>query len=776
MLYFIFLIACSNDTVIEKQSNRNPTITITSHTDGSTVQEGMAVTFRAQVTDDDNELEELTVAWFIGEQLTCDWTVPDSAGTSYCELALQANENRIVAEVRDPDGAGGMDEVNLNINATDAPVVSILSPVNANTYYADQLIQFSAVIYDTEDVPEDLTVVWSSNIDGDLNLSVTPDTNGAIENYTLLSQGQHAIDIRVEDTSGKVSSKSVVIDVGGVNSIPSCALTEPLDGAEFGVGDAVILRGTATDPDIPNETLLIEWSSDRDGVLGTPIPDSSGEVTLVTDTLSPNLHTIRFSVTDDVGATCSDTILLSISGMPTFTDAAAISPSAAYVESTLTCTASATDEQDGTLLPTFVWSVNGNVVETGSVYVVQQGDVNVGDTLVCTASVSDSDGNTQTSVDAVSILNSSPSAPSISITPGNPEVQVDDLTCAITGPATDLDNHAITYQFSWEKDGVSFPASAGTANDSTIYATETTLGEVWTCFVFANDGYVDGPTTSTSVTIGNGISEQYDFTTCGASGPNGPDSSACSAEYAGTSLDGAVAVSSGVQSWTVPYTGTYLITANGAQGGDKSHMSAYGGDGSEVSGEFSLTAGEVLYIIVGQAGTDATSGNSNIEGGGGGGGSFVLDSSNGILLIAGGGGGASYQGNSGTGGSNGSSSTGSGYGTNNSGSGGFSDNGGGGGCGCGGGGYNSAGTSNTWCGGGGAMGGVGGSSQYAKYGGFGGGGGAFHGGGGGGGYSGAGGGTYTIGGGGGGSYNNGSNQINTSSANSGHGWITIETM
>ena len=776
MISLLLLMACSNDTVIEKQANRNPTISITSHSDGSTIQEGMNTTFRAQVTDDDNELEELTVAWFIEDQMACDWITPDPSGTAYCEMSLQASDGRIVAEVRDPSGAGGMDEIALTVNPTNAPVVSILSPVNGNNYYADELIQFSAVIYDNEDVPQDLSVTWTSSIDGTLPFAIEADTDGGVDNYTLLTQGQHAIEIRVEDTSGKSSSQSVVIDVGGVNAIPSCAITDPLDSQEFGVGDSIVFRGVATDPDIPNENLLTQWSSDLDGLLGTPSPDSSGQVTLVTDTLSPNLHNIRFEVTDDVGAICSDTILVKVSGMPTFTEVASISPTAAYVESTLSCSASATDEQDGPLIPTYSWSINGTVVETGSVYVVQQGDGNVGDSIVCTATVVDSDGNTQTSVAAVNLLNSAPSAPTITITPGNPVVQLDDLVCGLSVPAADLDGHGLTYQFSWEKDGSSYPESSGTATDSTISAGETSLGEVWECFVTANDGYVNSPTTSFSVTIGNGISEQYDFTTCGASGPNGPDSSACSAEYTGTSLDGAVSVSNGVQSWTVPYTGTYIITANGAQGGDKLHMSAYGGDGSEISGEFALTAGEILYIIVGQAGTDATNGNSNIEGGGGGGGSFVLDSSNGILLIAGGGGGASYQGNSGTGGSDTTSSVGSGYGTNSSGNGGYSDNGGGGGCGCGGGGYNSSGSGNNWCGGGASMGGIGGSSQYSKFGGFGGGGGSFHGGGGGGGYSGGGGGTYGIGGGGGGSYNNGTNQVNTSNANTGHGWVTIEIL
>ena len=99
--------------------------------------------------------------------------------------------------------------------------------------------------------------------------------------------------------------------------------------------------------------------------------------------------------------------------------------------------------------------------------------------------------------------------------------------------------------------------------------------------------------------------------------------------------------SGNIQKVTVATTGTYDITAYGAQGG---HYSAYGysaagGRGAEIEGKFSLTAGEKLEIVVGGAG-----GASNRSGGGGGG-SFVLANTGPggsyvPLVVAGGGGGA----------------------------------------------------------------------------------------------------------------------------------------
>lgn len=127
----------------------------------------------------------------------------------------------------------------------------------------------------------------------------------------------------------------------------------------------------------------------------------------------------------------------------------------------------------------------------------------------------------------------------------------------------------------------------------------------------------------------------FSFTTCGATGAQGPTQANCDTAYGGSVT---VVVSGGIQSWTVPASGTYHIVATGAQGasGDSGFV---GGHGAQVSGDFALTAGQVLKLVVGQQGVGQGSG----ENGGGGGGSFVASSSNAAMLIAGGGGGTRAQ-------------------------------------------------------------------------------------------------------------------------------------
>ncbi len=99
-----------------------------------------------------------------------------------------------------------------------------------------------------------------------------------------------------------------------------------------------------------------------------------------------------------------------------------------------------------------------------------------------------------------------------------------------------------------------------------------------------------------------------------------------------------------VQMFTVPFTGCYIITAKGAQGGDftSRFSSKSGGRGAVVEMKLcSLLMGEQLSIVVGQQGENS---DDMFDACGGGGGSFVYNEEKFppvLYVAAGGGGGAS---------------------------------------------------------------------------------------------------------------------------------------
>jgi len=270
----------------------------------------------------------------------------------------------------------------------------------------------------------------------------------------------------------------------------------------------------------------------------------------------------------------------------------------------------------------------------------------------------------------------------------------------------------------------------------------------------------------------------HTFTNCGKEGYSGPSEAACQAAYAGEKVlepGYQFSVSGGVQSWTVPAEGMYRLEAWGAQGGAStdSRYVTRGGKGAYLAGDFSLNKGDVLKIVVGQKGSNAS------RSGGGGGGSYIALADNTPLLVAGGGGGAylsSYGVPANTSESGAASRDGRAGGTNGSGGYGSTGSAGGGAGFYGNGqpGISSREAKSFINGSNGAQG-----TSEGPSGGFGGGGvgdnnqGSRWSAGGGGGYSGGAASHQTAGAGGGGSFNAGTNKTSQSNANSGHGKVSI---
>ena len=285
------------------------------------------------------------------------------------------------------------------------------------------------------------------------------------------------------------------------------------------------------------------------------------------------------------------------------------------------------------------------------------------------------------------------------------------------------------------------------------------------------------------------VATEYVFTTLGARGENGPSNTS---GYSGTTLEDNVILQNGIQIWTVPVTGSYIIEARGGSGanGTNGNPNIYpipwrlGGLGATIAGTFQLVQGIQLKILVGQEGgrSDSFIDMLGAGGGGGGGGSFVTLLDNTPLIVAGGGGGGGTARNNFTDGDPGQATE---NGTQCGGTGGtgghfcnadtgiidlFIFAGGGAGISGDGIGFIGLGTKPLSFINGGA-----GGTHFSAYGGFGGGSFALLLGGGGGGYSGGGVvGTNTKGtAGGGGSYNIGTNQQNVAGVNKGDGKVII---
>ena len=100
------------------------------------------------------------------------------------------------------------------------------------------------------------------------------------------------------DRSGKTTTETVLIDVGGENTAPICGIVSPLSGDAYLYGSSVIFQATASDADIPATDLTVTWESDRDGYLGNSIVETVGETSFIADGLTPGNHVIAMRVED----------------------------------------------------------------------------------------------------------------------------------------------------------------------------------------------------------------------------------------------------------------------------------------------------------------------------------------------------------------------------------------------------------------------------------------------------------------------------------------------
>jgi hypothetical protein len=195
------------------------------------------------------------------------------------------------------------------------------------------------------------------------------------------------------------------------------------------------------------------------------------------------------------GATGNDSATVSvINTSPTFSSVASISPSiGVYTGTALTCSATASDPDDGMITPTYEWSVGLVSIGMGSSYTVSALDTNVGDSITCTATATDSDNESTTSAASVSVQNTDPVlvSTSISVSTGYND---DIFSCSSS--ATDPDE-LLSISYAWMVDGV----LVGSGSSLDLATTSAIPNDVVTCTASVTDsqGATDDDSVNTAI-------------------------------------------------------------------------------------------------------------------------------------------------------------------------------------------------------------------------------------------------------------------------------------
>ena len=439
------------------------------------------------VTDEDADTVALDYAWYVDGALVQDGASPTLGAESF------AKHQSVEVEVTPNDGFTNGDSVrSAPVSIEDsAPSIDEVTVDPATAYEASTLVCIPAGYAD---------------IDGD----------AAVYLYTWTVDG--AVVAATETLDGVQFDKGASV---------ACAVT-PNDGEADGAtvwSEAVTVLNTApslsiatlsnrspTESDTVSVNLTGAADDDGDAIAYTYNWYVNGALKATTSTLGSSFFakgdTIQVEVTPwdgtDYGAPVWSDTGVATNSAPT-TTAVSLSPTTAYTNDVLTASASTSDADGDTISVTYTWYVNGTAITaTGSTL---DGAVHFSkaDLVYVVATASDGSASSAGLTSAsVTIRNTAPTKPVVAISPTDPQ-STDDLVCDVVTPSTDADGDIVSYSYAWDVDGV----DAGIASD-TVPASDTTVGDAWTCTVVADDGDDVSAEATDTVSIGGCYALDFD--------------------------------------------------------------------------------------------------------------------------------------------------------------------------------------------------------------------------------------------------------------------------
>ena len=317
--------------------NESPEVNIATPLDGATFSAGQAIDFSASADDTEDGDLSASLQWSSDR----DGVLGSGASLS---RSLTVGSHRISATVTDSGGLSAAASVQVSVAAANsAPQVSIATPLDGATFSAGQAIDFSASADDTEDGDLSASLQWSSDRDGVLG-------SGASLSRSL-TVGSHRISATVTDSGGLSAAASVQVSVAAANSAPQVSIATPLDGATFSAGQAIDFSASADDTEDGDLSASLQWSSDRDGALGSGASLSRS--------LTVGSHRISATVTDSGGLSAAASVQVSVAAAnsaPQVNIATPLDGATFSAGQAIDFSASADDTEDGDLSASLQWS------------------------------------------------------------------------------------------------------------------------------------------------------------------------------------------------------------------------------------------------------------------------------------------------------------------------------------------------------------------------------------------------------------------------------------
>ena len=460
-----------------------PTLIVDSPTSGSIYSVGDSIVFSGSVTDQEDIPSDVSINWESNLDGVFSSQGSDSNGNIYFSYsALSAGLQNIIITATDSDGLTTTVTESFRVNTPPpAPSVSI----NPAVPYTDDSLS--------------LSLVEQADADGDtLTYSYAWYQNGIATSYTSNTLPSSATtfgdewEIRVTPNDGYVDGAyghaSVIIEntppqIDALSLSPTIAYND----------SSLTCLATVSDVD-QSVSATYTW------MVGTQTYTGS-VLDLATTAALPGMSvTCTATVEDSAGASVSSSQSIVLENREPNVASVSISPTAVYTNSSVSCSGTVSDDDGESPTISLDWSVGGNSIGTGSPFELDASLISVGDTLICTMTATDGYGGESIDTAQVTIENTDPVIDAMSLSPTLPKFN-DTLTCSAS--ASDIDGDTPSLSFSWENMTTGSPySSTSTGNGFAsldLSGLSVNTGEIISCTATAADA--DGLTVSQTQSV-----------------------------------------------------------------------------------------------------------------------------------------------------------------------------------------------------------------------------------------------------------------------------------
>lgn len=449
--------------------------------------------------DDDGDDLTWTFTWFLDGVV-----VPDvEGGTLAASLTGKGEQIRVEAFPHDGFEAGNTVTAG-PVRVVNTPPSATSAAVAPGTLYTDS--DASCAVVGWEDLDGDAEgYVYSWEVDG-----------VAVGTEAVLPGAAFSRDARIRciaiPDDGEDQGAPVTSDFVTVHNTPPVLASADLSPASPREGDTIsVTLGAASDLDGDTVSYAYTWL-----VNGTAL-------SVATSTLSSRDFdkddTIEVQVTPtdgtDAGTPVSSASVTAANTPPVVTGVG-LSPSSVYTMTAITAAPAGTDADGDTLAYTYAWFLQNEgsgsftrLATTGSVLPASSFDKD--DVVYVQVVALDGDDSSDPyDSGTVTVLNSAPASPaSVALTPSSP-TSSDALTCTV-GAGSDVDGDALTYEYTWERNGSTYTTVRSSLLTQTLASSVTTPGDTWACHVRTYDGTAYSAVRSSATASVIGASDTWTF-------------------------------------------------------------------------------------------------------------------------------------------------------------------------------------------------------------------------------------------------------------------------